>query len=281
MGGGNVTRIVVGYDASPDAERAVEWAVSTARLSGQRVELVIAVSAMDPVLSDFRQINEHIAEERHARAAQSLRSAGCIDAEVTLTHGNTVPVLITASRSADLLVVGSRGHSLAGGTFGGSISQHVARHAACPVVVVREPGLARANTIVAGVDGSEESIAAVRFAIGRAAATGERVRAIFAYPAHPLPDWERERHHHVASRRDTATAHLDRWLAESRSGLPDVAVLPEAVAGPAAPALVERSAAASLAVVGSRGRDAFAELLLGSTSQDVLRSAHCPVAVVR
>jgi nucleotide-binding universal stress UspA family protein len=279
--GGEVGRIVVGYDASPDAERAVEWAVSTARFSGKRVELVIAVNAMDPVLSDFHQINEHVAEERRTRATLALRNAGCIDGEVTVTHGHTVPVLIAASRSADLLVVGSRGHSLAAGTIGGSISQHVAGHATCPVVVVREPRLTQAHTIVAGVDGSDESVAAVGYAVGRAAATGEQVRAIFAYPAHSLPDREHEGHRHVASHRDTATAYLVGWLAETRAKLPDVPVLPEVVAGPAAPVLIERSASASLVVVGSRGRDAFAELLLGSTSQAVLRSAHCPVAVVR
>ena len=279
MAGGE-KRIVVGYDASPDAEQAVAWAVHTARVTGQRVELVIAVSAMDPVLSDFHQVSERIAQERRAHATRSLRNAGCIDGVVTVNHGGTVPVLITASRSADLLVVGSRGHRLAAGTFGGSISQHVARHAACPVVVVRER-LTPSDTIVAGVDGSDESLAAVRFAIRRAAATGEQVCAIFAYPAHPLPDQDRERHQHVASRRDRAAAHLDRWLAESQLGPPDVTVRPEVVSGPAAPALVERSAAASLVVVGSRGRDALAELLLGSTAQSVLSSAHCPVAVVR
>lgn len=279
--GRDVKRIVVGYDATPDAERAVEWAVSTARLTGRRVELVIAVSQMDPILSDFHQVSERVAEERRASATRSLRHADLTQDEVTVVHGSTVPVLLTASRSADLLVLGSPGHRLTAGTFGGSISQHVARHASCPVVVVREPRLAGAHTIVVGVDGSQESLAAVRFAASRAAITHERIRAVFAYPAPLLPDRQHESRRHVASRRDTAAAHLDRWIAGSGSGSPEVSVLAEVECGQAAEALIKRSATASLVAVGYRGRDAFAELLLGSTAQSVLHGAHCPVVVVR
>jgi nucleotide-binding universal stress UspA family protein len=53
------------------------------------------------------------------------------------------------------------------------------------------------------------------------------------------------------------------------------------VPAPADRLLVDLSAASSLVVVGSRGRDAFADLLLGSVAQRVLQAAHCPVAVVR
>ena len=51
--------------------------------------------------------------------------------------------------------------------------------------------------------------------------------------------------------------------------------------GNAAKVLIDRSKGADLVVVGSRGRDGFAGMLLGSVSQHVIAHSHCPVAVVR
>jgi nucleotide-binding universal stress UspA family protein len=74
-------------------------------------------------------------------------------------------------------------------------------------------------------------------------------------------------------------------LAEAAAGAgaahPGLSLEPEAVPVPAARALVDASMQAALVVVGSRGRGAFEELLLGSVAQEVLHTAHCPVAVVR
>jgi nucleotide-binding universal stress UspA family protein len=57
--------------------------------------------------------------------------------ESRVVEGHPSPVLIEASRGADLLVVGSRGHGEFVGMLLGSVSDHCVSHAACPVVVVR------------------------------------------------------------------------------------------------------------------------------------------------
>jgi nucleotide-binding universal stress UspA family protein len=62
---------------------------------------------------------------------------------------------------------------------------------------------------------------------------------------------------------------------------PDVEVVLEAVPVHASRMLADASVHAGVVVVGSRGRGAFAELLLGSVSQSVLTHAHCPVVVAR
>jgi nucleotide-binding universal stress UspA family protein len=77
----------------------------------------------------------------------------------------------------------------------------------------------------------------------------------------------------------------DRLLSEALAGwsekYPDVQVIAETIRVHPARVLADASEAAALVVVGSRGRGAFAELLLGSVSQNVLQQARCPVAVVR
>ena len=53
-----------------------------------------------------------------------------------LVRGHAGNALVGASQDADLLVVGSRGHSAVAEMLLGSVSHHCVQHAACPVVVV-------------------------------------------------------------------------------------------------------------------------------------------------
>jgi nucleotide-binding universal stress UspA family protein len=136
--------------------------------------------------------------------------------------------------------------------------------------------------VVVGVDGSPNSIAALRWAADWARATGAHVRAIYAWrlpamvvpPAHlgvgPPPADEP---------REEAERELASFVAAA--GLPgDVAVEAHTREGSPAQALLDEAGRAGMMVVGARGHEGFVGLLLGSVATAVAHHAPCPVAVI-
>jgi len=268
-------RILVAYDGSADAELALQWAAEEARATGRGLRVV---TVDDAITSPWGAAAVYRGEDVLAGVKERFAD---LDVELESRVGHVTGELLRASVSDDLLVVGSRGHGRAEDLLIGSVSQHLARHALCPVVVVRPTHAADARRIVVGVDGSATSSAALEQACRRAERTGETVVALHAWRTHaPSTDvWNSE------PRAQEGLAHRQVLLAESVAGMrvdhPDVAIEQEAV--PVAPVrcLVDASRGASLLVVGSHGLGFFGGLLLGSVSQAVLQRAECPVAVVR
>jgi nucleotide-binding universal stress UspA family protein len=140
------------------------------------------------------------------------------------------------------------------------------------------------GTIVVGVDGSEESKAALRWAIEEARLRDAAVRAVHAwsvypalYPGTPIraSDWEEVR--------ADADKFVEDFVAEVAGNPGDVELAAVAVQGDgtAAHGLIEAAEGAELLVVGSRGLGGFTGLLLGSVSQQCVHHAPCPVVIVR
>lgn len=137
------------------------------------------------------------------------------------------------------------------------------------------------ETIVVGVDGSEASVRALRWAVEEARLRGATVRAVHAWSYPPVSTYHEAAHVLKAPLADEAEEVLDRMLREGTGGADDVEIQQRVVDGPAAAALVEASSDASLLVVGSRGLGGFSGLLLGSVSQQAASHASCAVVIVR
>jgi nucleotide-binding universal stress UspA family protein len=135
--------------------------------------------------------------------------------------------------------------------------------------------------IVVGVDGSDESKAALRWAARQAALTGATLHAVLTWhvptaaygAALPLStDYDFGRGAH-----DSLAETLSDVLGEH----PALSVSTAVVEGAPAVKLLEEAVDAELLVVGSRGHGAFTGMLLGSVSEHCISHANCPVVVVR
>jgi len=136
--------------------------------------------------------------------------------------------------------------------------------------------------IVVGVDGSEPSIRALQWAARQAEWSGAtlEVLTVWTFPEHTAPlgivphvPWPEEL---LAE----AQAKLDDLIGREMPNRDPDRVQVHVIRGSAAPVLLEAAQAADLIVVGSRGRGALADLLLGSVSERCVRHAGCPVVVV-
>ena len=133
-------RIVVGVDGSPASVDALRWAARQADAIGAAVEAVISWDYPSTSGMEFGSLDIDWAGNARAALADTLHVAlgsGADTVTSTVTRGHPVEVLVAAAQGADLLVVGSRGHVALPGRLLGSVSEHVAARAPCPVVVVR------------------------------------------------------------------------------------------------------------------------------------------------
>jgi nucleotide-binding universal stress UspA family protein len=150
-----------------------------------------------------------------------------------------------------------------------------------------DPEVMRGHRVVAAVDGSAGSKAALRFALEDAARRSVPVEAVIAYrPPDFRADFtglgrvEEERMLSAIRTQHEETAHgMVRDVTRELAGtVPEVHV--RAVMGPPSGVLVRESEGADLLVLGSRGHGGFHSMLLGSTSIQCTMHAMCPVTVV-
>ncbi|MFI1162025.1 universal stress protein [Streptomyces sp. NPDC020801] len=285
--------VVVGVDGSPSSLDAVEAGAREAALCGTGLRLVHAFGwpsihlppggpPWNPAAAGLREVVDSTLGKAEQRAREVAPHTE-ITREVTV--GEPLMVLEIESRTASLVVVGSRGLSAFGSLLLGSTAVHLAAHGHCPVLVIRgrpDP----AGPVLLAVDGSPAGAAAVEFAFAEALLRGADLLAL-----HVWNTWS-ERDHQgpgdplnvvvdVERLREEEQRLLDETLSEWQKRCPQVAVERRLVRSRVRPALVEASQDAQLVVAGARGRGGFTGLLLGSVSQALLHHAHCPVAVVR
>jgi nucleotide-binding universal stress UspA family protein len=147
---------VVGVDGSPASLAALRWVVRDARRRGCPVDVVTAwhpdysgmfgVVPAEVLMAMSPQAVENRARKVLDRAVREVEGA---EVRQVLVEGDPRDALTKAAQDAELLVVGNRGHSTLVEVVLGSVSAYCVHHAACPVVVIREPKVAREPAPVA------------------------------------------------------------------------------------------------------------------------------------
>lgn len=137
-------RIVVGVDGSEAGRRALRWAAAEAEARGGTVQ-AITVWNWDGTGSFAPMATTPVEERERAEAVLAREIAPIITDFPTITiatdvvEGHPARELTKAARDADLLALGSHGHSRLHQAVLGSISEECVRAAACPVVVLPVP----------------------------------------------------------------------------------------------------------------------------------------------
>ena len=191
--------IVAGADGSAESLAAVAWAATRAERTGTTLQVVCtyalasyAAAALDggyAVLDDnaLKEGAQLVVDEAvtHAKKFTTTPVEGIVQA------GDPAAVLVTLSKKAAMVVVGSRG----GGGFTdrllGTVSSALPAHAHCPVVIVPQHKSGKAFTpvdrIVVGSDGSDVASSALKKAVDEALVWEARLTAVCAVPLRKVP----------------------------------------------------------------------------------------------
>jgi nucleotide-binding universal stress UspA family protein len=136
----NDRRIVVGVDGSQHSRDALRWAAHFARVFGARLDAVTAWEyppafgwSVVPDNWDPAGDMQKVLQETVADVFGDQPPAGL---QMQVHEGQAAKVLIDASNGAIMVVVGSRGHGGFAGMLLGSVSENVAEHAPCPVLII-------------------------------------------------------------------------------------------------------------------------------------------------
>ncbi len=130
--------------------------------------------------------------------------------------------------------------------------------------------------IVVGVDGSEHSRNALKWAVGEAKYREAVLRPVCIAPTGSDIDFDWTVGNSLKEFQET----VDEAVEAAQEREPTVVVRGEVLVGPVAKSLIETSEVTDLLVVGARGVGALSQLLLGSVSRSCAREARCPVVIV-
>ena len=290
--------VLVPLDFSEHSAHALRLAIALARGSGATLHLVHAyevplgaippygVAIPETLLAQVRDA----AARRLEKASHEVDDAG-LPCEIHVVQGPAADAIVEETKrlAADLIVMGTRGHTGLKHVLLGSVAERTVRMAPCPVLTARLPSRSEEpagpfRRILVPLDFSKHAEAALALAIDLAKQSGAEIHLVHAYElptavtmaygvAIPQSVWD--------GVQEAAQARLD----EGRKKVAEagVKVSTHVASGPAADAIAHAAETfgADLIVMGTRGLTGLKHVLLGSVAERTIRTAPCPVLTVK
>lgn len=296
-----IRKIVVGVDLSPPSEVAVGQAMGVARRTG--AELILMTVEPEPDAAELVPRSLATSEERRRAVEHSRFDADRAEVEVMrqrlVGQGVEVSHVVAegavdsgladgaARLGADLLVIGTHGHTGMRRLLLGSVAEKTVRLAKASVLVARGAAAAADGgfkNIVVGSDFSPLAERALERAVAMAA-PGAVIEVVHAWQVPPDLSPDGTMAPALADLRESLAADTGKAGEELKAAWRARGVHVELHATEARPreALCDRAEAvgADLIVVGSHGRRGLTRLVLGSVAEATVRHAPCSVLVAR
>jgi len=288
-------RILLAIDGSKDSRAAAAY-LKLLPLPPSTAIRIVTVAPLPVFAVDVTSVSElkgaviDRAREVVDEARIGLAERGvAIETDVAVGDPRAEIVRQAEEWKAELVVVGARGLGTVKRLLLGSISDAVARHAPCPVLIVKGRRR-RLGSILAAIDGSEDSLRAVRFLAALALPRQTRMRLLgvverLRYPT-TAPRAARGKLGEILRElEDERRNELDRALQRAADQLGDKIARVNRYTPTGDPAeeivVTTKDFDTDLVVVGARGLGGIARALLGSVSEKVLHHARCPVLIVK
>ncbi len=265
--------VVVGIDGSQWSVNAALWAIDEAvsRDVPLRLLYVVAPRGHGPVDPEQEARDLACADVSVRRTLVAVESADKpVKIEWEVLQGQPARVLLNATRSADLLCMGSLGIAHATGSRLGSTAATLATSALCPVAIVRNGSWStRPRHVVVEVDESPDSVNVLDAGINEARLRGA--------PLTVLATWQTnlDVHEHIPD--EKTLARLDKRLARHRLANPDIEFNPVAVNGSTMNYLERHADSIQLLVISRHRRPGLGEIV--GTARAVPGQVNCSVLI--
>lgn len=290
-----LTTIIAGCDLSQPSDQALERAIAIALLHRAKIVLVHAQASDAPIaevdnalLAQLGEVSAAVRAEEAVRLADKLAEIQRLGltAAVISRIGPPDEVLAGAANDerADLIVIGTHGHSGVARFLLGSVANATIRRAPCDVLIVRGAPVREAyRKPLIATDFSAAAAKALDTA-GNVLVPGAQRDVVHAWQL-PAGSWGAtllgQARFPWSTVRDavlaTAQTQADKLVAEHGPGF-----RVDLVQGPPAHVITETAERGGhdLIIVGAHGNRGFRRLLLGSVAESTVRHAHCSVLVV-